>query len=188
MDIAVDLEPDRHVAPRGDLCARSRRRKTELRAFAACCKASPVTYDASMSAATDAPRRRYRYGARIGSGGMAEVFRSTVVGVEGFERPVAIKRMPSGAKLDREDLVETWASGSAQHGRVIACTIDRALGHRSLALGDNHAATRRAADRWRRNDDGSAPTPRAGSRSSGSRRGVRGTRSGGCRWSAAGSA
>ncbi|HTJ44511.1 MAG TPA: protein kinase [Kofleriaceae bacterium] len=40
-----------------------------------------------------APRRRYRYGARIGGGGMAEVFRGTAVGAEGFERPVAIKRI-----------------------------------------------------------------------------------------------
>jgi serine/threonine protein kinase len=46
-----------------------------------------------VSASADAPRRKYRDGARIGGGGMAEVFRSTVTGVEGFERPVAIKRI-----------------------------------------------------------------------------------------------
>ncbi len=36
---------------------------------------------------------RYRRGERIGVGGMAEVFRGTTVGAEGFARPVAIKRV-----------------------------------------------------------------------------------------------
>ncbi len=36
---------------------------------------------------------KYRLGERIGGGGMAEVFRGTLMGVEGFARPVAIKRM-----------------------------------------------------------------------------------------------
>jgi serine/threonine-protein kinase len=36
---------------------------------------------------------KYRLGERIGGGGMAEVFRATLIGAEGFSRPVAIKRM-----------------------------------------------------------------------------------------------
>src|SRR5690606_108467 len=36
---------------------------------------------------------RYRLGERIGGGGMAEVFEGTLVGAEGFARPVAVKRM-----------------------------------------------------------------------------------------------
>jgi serine/threonine protein kinase len=36
---------------------------------------------------------KYRLGERIGGGGMAEVFEATLVGVAGFERPVAVKRM-----------------------------------------------------------------------------------------------
>ena len=36
---------------------------------------------------------KYRLGERIGGGGMAEVFRATKVGVEGFARAVAIKRI-----------------------------------------------------------------------------------------------
>jgi len=36
---------------------------------------------------------KYRLGERIGGGGMAEVFEATLIGVAGFERPVAIKRM-----------------------------------------------------------------------------------------------
>src|SRR5690349_18800514 len=36
---------------------------------------------------------KYRLGPRIGGGGMAEVFEATLVGAEGFERPVAVKRM-----------------------------------------------------------------------------------------------
>ena len=36
---------------------------------------------------------RYRLGGRIGGGGMAEVYEATLVGAEGFARPVAVKRM-----------------------------------------------------------------------------------------------
>jgi serine/threonine protein kinase len=36
---------------------------------------------------------KYRLGERIGGGGMAEVFEATLVGVAGFARPVAVKRM-----------------------------------------------------------------------------------------------
>jgi serine/threonine protein kinase len=38
-------------------------------------------------------RERYRIGARIGGGGMAEVLEATVLGADGFARPVAVKRM-----------------------------------------------------------------------------------------------
>ena len=53
----------------------------------------------------DRPRRdcsegvliaRYQLGARIGAGGMAEVFRAAVTGAEGFARDVAIKRVLPG--------------------------------------------------------------------------------------------
>jgi serine/threonine-protein kinase len=43
---------------------------------------------------------RYQLGARLGAGGMAEVFRATMVGVEGFMRDVAIKRVRSGLSHD----------------------------------------------------------------------------------------
>src|ERR1041384_7441480 len=36
---------------------------------------------------------RYRLGERIGTGGMDEVFRGTMIGAERFERTVAIKRI-----------------------------------------------------------------------------------------------
>jgi serine/threonine-protein kinase len=39
---------------------------------------------------------RYQLGERLGSGGMAEVFSGTMIGVEGFARRVAIKRVLSG--------------------------------------------------------------------------------------------
>ncbi|HET9620732.1 MAG TPA: serine/threonine-protein kinase [Kofleriaceae bacterium] len=39
---------------------------------------------------------RYRLGRRLGAGGMAEVFRGTMLGIEGFSRPVAIKRVLAG--------------------------------------------------------------------------------------------
>jgi eukaryotic-like serine/threonine-protein kinase len=43
---------------------------------------------------------RYRLGARIGGGGMAEVFEATLLGAEGFARPVAIKRMLPALSAD----------------------------------------------------------------------------------------
>lgn len=39
---------------------------------------------------------RYRFGDQLGAGGMAEVFRATHVGAEGFSRQVAIKRVLPG--------------------------------------------------------------------------------------------
>jgi len=39
---------------------------------------------------------RYQLGDRLGAGGMAEVFRGTVIGAEGFARPVAVKRVLPG--------------------------------------------------------------------------------------------
>src|SRR5262249_52083989 len=39
---------------------------------------------------------RYQLGPKLGAGGMAEVFEGTLVGAEGFERRVAIKRVLSG--------------------------------------------------------------------------------------------
>jgi hypothetical protein len=44
---------------------------------------------------------KYRLGGRIGGGGMAEVFRGTLVGLEGFARPVAIKRMLPALSADQ---------------------------------------------------------------------------------------
>ncbi len=43
-----------------------------------------------------APPSRYELGARLGGGGMAEVFLATVRGVEGFTRTVALKRVLPG--------------------------------------------------------------------------------------------
>jgi serine/threonine-protein kinase len=37
--------------------------------------------------------QKYRLGERVGSGGMAEVFRATLVGAAGFEREIALKRI-----------------------------------------------------------------------------------------------
>ncbi|MCW5809103.1 MAG: serine/threonine protein kinase, partial [Deltaproteobacteria bacterium] len=39
---------------------------------------------------------KYQLGAQLGAGGMAEVFRGTMVGAEGFARPVAVKRVLPG--------------------------------------------------------------------------------------------
>lgn len=43
---------------------------------------------------------KYRVGERIGGGGMAEVYRGHLLGAEGFERPVAIKRILTGYSND----------------------------------------------------------------------------------------
>jgi serine/threonine-protein kinase len=47
-------------------------------------------------AASPSSKLRYQLGRKIGIGGMAEVFEGTLLGVEGFERRVAIKRVRSG--------------------------------------------------------------------------------------------
>lgn len=49
-------------------------------------KASPTTKTPS----------RYRFGDKLGAGGMAEVFRATQLGAEGFSRVVAVKRVLPG--------------------------------------------------------------------------------------------
>lgn len=41
-------------------------------------------------------KSRYQFGPQLGAGGMAEVFRGTMTGVEGFARDVAIKRVLPG--------------------------------------------------------------------------------------------
>ena len=43
---------------------------------------------------------KYQIGAKIGGGGMAEVYRGTIVGAEGFSRPVAIKRIHASLSRD----------------------------------------------------------------------------------------
>ncbi|HRC57606.1 MAG TPA: serine/threonine-protein kinase, partial [Kofleriaceae bacterium] len=63
--------------------------------------------DATVRTAVPAPAAsperasRYRIGRRIGAGGMAEVFEGSIRGVEGFARPIAIKRVLP--ELSRED-------------------------------------------------------------------------------------
>jgi serine/threonine protein kinase len=52
---------------------------------------APARKEASSHAAS-----RYQIGQRLGLGGMAEVFRGTMVGAEGFAREVAIKRVLPG--------------------------------------------------------------------------------------------
>ena len=45
------------------------------------------------TAALHEPALRYQLGERLGAGGMAEVYRGKMIGAEGFERTVAIKRI-----------------------------------------------------------------------------------------------
>jgi hypothetical protein len=45
---------------------------------------------------------KYRLAHRLGSGGMADVFRAEITGAEGFSRPVAIKRLHAGVSADPE--------------------------------------------------------------------------------------
>jgi serine/threonine-protein kinase len=44
---------------------------------------------------------KYQLGAKIGGGGMAEVYRGRLLGAEGFARPVAIKRIHASFSRDR---------------------------------------------------------------------------------------
>jgi serine/threonine protein kinase len=57
---------------------------------------APTHHVVPAAVRRDPPRSRYRLGAKLGVGGMAEVFAGTAVGAEGFARPVAIKRVLAG--------------------------------------------------------------------------------------------
>ena len=56
---------------------------------------------------------RYRLGDQLGAGGMAEVFRATQIGAEGFSRSVAIKRVLPGFSSTR-----TFATMFVQEARL----------------------------------------------------------------------
>jgi serine/threonine protein kinase len=56
----------------------------------------PIRTPRRRSVATADLGSRYQLGAKLGVGGMAEVFAGTMIGLEGFARPVAIKRVLPG--------------------------------------------------------------------------------------------
>jgi serine/threonine protein kinase len=56
----------------------------------------PIRMPRLRSVATTETGSRYQLGAKLGVGGMAEVFAGTMIGLEGFARPVAIKRVLPG--------------------------------------------------------------------------------------------
>lgn len=53
-----------------------------------------------LASVTKTSTSRYQLGEQLGEGGMAEVFRSTITGAEGFVRPVAIKRVLPALSTD----------------------------------------------------------------------------------------
>jgi serine/threonine protein kinase len=67
---------------------------------------------------------KYKLGERLGGGGMAEVFRATLVGAEGFARPVAIKRVLPGYSADEmfADMLKTEAriASMLTHPNIVA--------------------------------------------------------------------
>jgi serine/threonine protein kinase len=70
---------------------------------------------------------RYRLGPRLGTGGMAEVFRATLVGAEGFERTCALKRiapeLSADADFARMFIDEARLSAQLHHTGIVA-TLD----------------------------------------------------------------
>ncbi len=77
--------------------------------------ASSGPEQARRGPAGSTPFGRYRLQSRIGSGGMAEIFRAVAMGAQGFERTVAIKRI-------RDEVVELADIGKlfADEARVSA--------------------------------------------------------------------
>jgi serine/threonine protein kinase len=73
------------------------------------------------------PGSRYEFGRRLGGGGMAEVFLATVVGAEGFQRQVAIKRvLPSysgDATFAQMFINEAQISSLLNHPNIVS-TLD----------------------------------------------------------------
>ncbi len=70
---------------------------------------------------------KYELGERLGGGGMADVFRATTCGAEGFSRPVAIKRIKRSISTDKgfADLFVTEARLAAKlHHPNVVQTLD----------------------------------------------------------------
>jgi hypothetical protein len=55
-----------------------------------------------MGTAGMSVHEKYRLGPRLGSGGMADVFRAELIGAAGFSRPVAIKRLHTAVSADSD--------------------------------------------------------------------------------------
>jgi serine/threonine protein kinase len=69
-------------------------------------------------------REKYRLAHRLGSGGMADVFRAEITGAEGFSRPVAIKRLHAGVSADPDFCAmfvrEARLLAALQHPNVVS--------------------------------------------------------------------
>lgn len=84
-----------------------------------------VTPPLSPSHFLQQPSRRQRYhrGERLGAGGMAEVFRGTMTGAEGFARTVAIKRLlPALADQERYEQLfvrEAQLASQLSHSNIV---------------------------------------------------------------------
>ncbi len=78
---------------------------------------------ADVAAGEPAYLGKYVLDARLGAGGMAEVFRAHTVGAEGFERPVAIKRvLPDASKhpaFSTMFIAEAKLSSRMQHPNIV---------------------------------------------------------------------
>jgi serine/threonine protein kinase len=75
----------------------------------------PMQKPRMRSVATTDTRSRYQLGAKLGAGGMAEVFAGTMLGLEGFARPVAIKRVLPGLSE-----VPEFATMFAAEARIVS--------------------------------------------------------------------
>jgi serine/threonine protein kinase len=91
-----------------------------------------AAHGAAAAAAAPAPRPpaqvgRYRVHERLGGGGMAEVFRATLTGAEGFQRVYALKRIAPHLSADdsfaRMFIEEARLSAQLNHANVVA-TLD----------------------------------------------------------------
>ena len=77
--------------------------------------------------AGERPSQKYHLGGRIGGGGMAEVFEATLVGAEGFLRPVAVKRIQPSLSSDAifgQMFVNEARIASFLHHANIAAVLD----------------------------------------------------------------
>jgi tRNA A-37 threonylcarbamoyl transferase component Bud32 len=77
--------------------------------------------------AGERPSQKYHLGGRIGGGGMAEVFEATLIGAEGFLRPVAVKRIQPSLSSDAifgQMFVNEARIASFLHHANIAAVLD----------------------------------------------------------------
>jgi len=74
--------------------------------------------DAGVAAASDTILGKYKIIRRLSGGGMADVFFAKQIGIGGFEKPVALKRIQNKLLADRQQAIELFLNEAKIAGRL----------------------------------------------------------------------